>query len=46
MEFAVIIVGLPFLTLKELLAYKKAFGREKDLKDIKLINNYLSQHFS
>ena len=36
-----IIEGLPFLNLSELVAYKKARGKEKDLKDIELIESYL-----
>lgn len=33
--------GFPFITLKRLIEFKKAIGREKDLKDIKLIEDYL-----
>ncbi len=40
---AQIINGLPFLPLEELLKFKKELGREKDLKDIELIEEYLKQ---
>lgn len=36
-----IIDGIPFMKLEELIKFKTALGREKDLKDIDLINNYL-----
>lgn len=36
-----IISGIPFIRLEEVIAWKKAYGREKDLEDIKLIENYL-----
>jgi len=39
---AEIINGIPFLPLPELVKFKKALGREKDLKDIKLIEDYLN----
>jgi hypothetical protein len=42
-EQAEIICGVPFLQLKELIKFKTALGREKDLKDIELINNYLQK---
>lgn len=35
-----IIDDLPFATLEDVLKWKKIFGREKDLKDIKLIEEY------
>lgn len=38
---AEIIDGLPFVKLKYVLKWKKISGREKDKKDIKLINEYL-----
>ena len=38
---ALIIDGIPFMNLEELCKFKKALGREKDLKDIILIENYL-----
>jgi hypothetical protein len=40
---AEIIYGVPFLPLQELIKFKTALGREKDLKDIELINNYLQK---
>jgi GrpB-like predicted nucleotidyltransferase (UPF0157 family) len=36
-----IIDGVPFVQLNEVLAWKKAQGREKDKKDIELIEKYL-----
>ena len=38
---ATIIDGVPFLTLEETIKFKKAMGREKDFKDIELIEKYL-----
>ena len=38
---AEIINGLPFVCLEEVLAWKKACGRAKDIVDIKLIETYL-----
>lgn len=43
---AMIVEGIPFLNLQELKKFKKALGRDKDLKDIELIDNYLSKHGS
>ena len=40
---AAIIDGVPFVQLEELLKWKKAARREKDLKDIKLIETFLAQ---
>ncbi|MCI5052727.1 MAG: hypothetical protein MRY21_06305 [Simkaniaceae bacterium] len=36
-----IIDGLPFESLKHVLYYKKLMGRNKDIKDIELINKFL-----
>lgn len=33
--------GIPFVNLKEVIKWKKAFRREKDLEDIKLIEKHL-----
>jgi hypothetical protein len=41
-----IIEDVPFMSLKDLLELKKALGREKDIKDIELINKYLSTNFN
>ncbi len=41
LETADYIDGVPFANLREVIKWKKAFGRENDLKDIKLIKNYL-----
>ncbi|MCL5428106.1 MAG: hypothetical protein M1321_02905 [Candidatus Marsarchaeota archaeon] len=38
---AEMIDGVPVVRLEELLAWKKAFGREKDIMDVKLIEEYL-----
>jgi len=38
---AMLVDGIPFMNLEELCKFKKALGREKDFKDIELINNYL-----
>ena len=40
----VLIDGLPVLTLAEILKAKSAKGREKDLRDIELIEKYISEH--
>lgn len=37
-----IINGISFVKLEEVINFKRAMGREKDLKDIDLINNYLT----
>lgn len=39
-----IIMGLPFAPLREVLAWKRAFGRPKDEADIALIEEYLRNH--
>lgn len=38
---AEVINGVPFVKLEEVLAWKKVRGKEKDLKDIQLIEDYL-----
>ena len=40
---AAIIDGVPYVQLRELLKWKKASGREKDLKDIALIEKFLAK---
>ena len=37
---ALIIEGIPFMNLNELIKFKTALGREKDFKDIELIKEY------
>lgn len=37
---AQMISGVPFMSLEELVKFKTALGREKDQKDIKLIDEY------
>lgn len=43
---ATIIDGIPFLNLDELKKFKRALGREKDFKDIELIDDYLKRNSS
>ncbi len=38
---ALLIEDIPFMNLYELIKFKTALGREKDFKDIKLLNEYL-----
>lgn len=38
---AMVIHGLPFVRIEEVIACKKAYDREKDRKDIKLIREFL-----
>lgn len=38
------IEGVPFMTLSELVFFKQVNGRQKDLDDIVLIENYLHTH--
>ncbi len=40
---AIIIDGVPFMNLTELLKFKRALGRAKDLSDIALIEEYLAR---
>jgi hypothetical protein len=40
-EAAEIIDGIPFCNLKDIVRIKRSYGREKDSKDIALIENYL-----
>ncbi len=42
-ENAEIIDGLAFVRLEEVLKWKKSRNKEKDQKDIELIENYLKQ---
>ena len=39
-----IINGIPFCNLKDVVRIKRAYGREKDLRDIASIEDYLSTH--
>jgi hypothetical protein len=41
---AVMMNGIPYAPLTEVLAWKKAFGRPKDLIDVQLIEDYLRSH--
>ena len=41
---ATVIEGISFMSLEMLLDAKKQLGREKDLKDIELITEYLKTH--
>ncbi len=40
---ATVVGGTPFAALEEVRAWKTSSGRPKDLKDIELIDNYLSK---
>lgn len=40
---ALIIEGIPFMNLGELIKFKQALGREKDIEDIELINKYQTE---
>lgn len=40
---ALIIEDIPFINLDELIKFKQALGREKDFKDIELINKYQAE---
>jgi hypothetical protein len=42
-DSAEIINGIPFCSLEDIILIKRAYGREKDFKDIELINKYLKQ---
>ena len=44
LKMAEIIEGIPFAPLTEVLKWKKAFGRPKDVVDIELIEQYLESH--
>ena len=39
-----IIEGIPFADLHDIVKIKESYGREKDLKDIVLIQNYLKKY--
>ena len=41
---AVIINGIPFVKIEEVIACKKAYGRKKDADDVKAINFYLKNN--
>ena len=41
---AVIIKGIPFVRIEEVIACKKAYNRKKDIKDIKAIESYVKKH--
>ena len=38
-----VIQGVPFASLHDLLEWKKAYGREKDMRDVELITKFLSR---
>lgn len=40
-ETALVVNGINFMNLEEVIKFKKALGREKDFKDIELIEDYL-----
>lgn len=39
---ATIIDGIPFVSIEKVLEWKKSLAREKDLNDVKLIDNFMS----
>lgn len=39
---AEVIDGIPFANLEEVMKWKREFGRDKDIKDVALIEEYLS----
>lgn len=41
---AVVINGVPFVRVEEVLACKKDYGRPKDLEDIKASEKYINDH--
>ena len=41
---AEMIEGLPYVNLTDLMGWKKLKGREKDIQDVKLIEDFLNQH--
>jgi hypothetical protein len=41
---AVVIDGVPFMGLESLIDLKRSMGREKDLTDVELIQDYLRSH--
>lgn len=41
---AAVIDGVPFAPLLEVLKWKQAFGRPKDIADVRLIEQYMSVH--
>ncbi len=43
-DTAIVVDGVPFMNLIELKKFKIALGRDKDLRDIKLINKYIEKH--
>ena len=43
-DSATVIDGIPFMNLEELKKFKKALGREKDYRDIDLIDTYIAEH--
>ncbi|MFA7194041.1 MAG: hypothetical protein WC087_03945 [Candidatus Paceibacterota bacterium] len=43
-ETALVVDGINFMNLEEVIKFKKALGREKDFKDIELIEEYLKSN--
>ena len=43
-ESAIMIGGVPFMNIHELRKFKVAFGREKDMLDVRLIDEYLKSY--
>ncbi len=42
-ETAEIVDGIPFASLEEVIKWKKAFGRDKDKRDVELIKKCLAK---
>ena len=40
-ETADMVEGIPFISLEQLKIFKEVYGREKDRKDVELIDKYL-----
>jgi len=40
-ETALVINGIPFLSIEETIKFKRVIGREKDLKDIELLKRFI-----
>lgn len=44
LQKATVVEGIPYLSLADLRAWKSNRGRPKDLRDIELIDDYLTRH--
>ena len=41
---AEIVEGIPVVRLEEVVAWKKAFGREKDMEDVKRVDEFMKRN--